>query len=208
MRSAFAARRSTRLIRCEANAITRLMQILLPDTGQHGLRAHGQLVAAVQLRRDVGPVLGRPIALAMEPAARARPRESTFLLGHDDGTLDVRAPVRLHDLAVRLLERGMRILVARPRRIREISAARLAPPVEMRVHELRERGDVRGRRARRRAHGRRQLPRHRGERLCRFGHRDLPSISRSTTLTVRREMRFIKGPACSQARAAPRRPPA
>ena len=39
---------------------------VLPNSGQHGSGAHGQRVAAMELRRDVGGVLRRPVALAME----------------------------------------------------------------------------------------------------------------------------------------------
>ena len=142
----------------------------LTNAGEHRLRLHRELVAVMELGRDLRRFLRRPVGLAVEGRDRARPREPALLVRQRDRALDVRAPVGADDLAVPLLEARARGLILRGRGGRQRALTERLPPVEMDIDELGER------RAPRRGglggalHGLRWC---RGERLRQLGHLDL-----------------------------------
>ena len=101
----------------------------LAHAGEHGARADGELVAAVQLGRDLVAPLRRPVALAVEAPLRALPREPRRLLGQRDGALEMGAPEGVHELAVRSARSGR---AARGRRLPRRPARRSAAPATTR----------------------------------------------------------------------------
>ena len=148
---------------------------LLPDSLQHDARAYRELVAAIELARDVGRVLRRPVALAVERRHRRRPGEASGLLGQCRGALDVRAPVRGDDLAVALLEARERLAVRIGRICGAVRLVGVSPPGEMRVDELGERGSARDVRPQRFPDCRVRFRRLRcGHRMTQFGQTDPP----------------------------------
>src|SRR3954468_13203258 len=162
----------------------------LPHSRQDGVRAYGELVAAVELGGDVGSVLRRPVGLAVEAEGGWAQAAEALALGQRDGALDMRAPVRADDLAVALLEgRARRVVRGRGRGIGRAGLAG-APPVVVGVDELAE-----ARRVRRGSRLRRNVP-HRpdvAQRLDELGHLD-PSIRVTTCgLTLGAQREVLKG---------------
>ena len=142
----------------------------LTNAREHRLRLHRELVAVMELGRDLRRFLRRPVGLAVEGRDRARPREPALLVRQRDRTLDVRAPVGADDLAVPLLEARARGLILRGRGGRQRALTERLPPVEMHIDELGERRAPRCDGLGRALHGLRWC---RGERLRQLGHLDL-----------------------------------
>src|SRR3954449_6247953 len=78
----------------------------LSHSRQDRVRAHGELVAAVELGGDLGSVLRRPVGLAVEAEGGRAQAAEPLPFGQRDGALDMRAPVGADDLAVARLEGG------------------------------------------------------------------------------------------------------
>jgi hypothetical protein len=130
--------------------------------------------------RAMSGVLRRPIALAVELGQRRRPGEPALLLGEGCRALDVRAPVRVHDLAVPPLVTAERILEGRRRVPVRRRVLPLAPPVEVRVDELRERRGVRHASLLSLVRDGRRLRLCGGQRMCELGQADPPVLGPQT----------------------------
>src|SRR3954470_1897594 len=162
----------------------------LPHSRQDGVRAYGELVAAVELGGDVGSVLRRPVGLAVEAEGGRAQAAEPLSLGQRDGALDVRAPVGADDLAVARLEGGAGRVVGS--RGRGIGLAGLAgtPPVVVGVNELAE-----ARWVRRGSRLRRNVP-HRpdvAQWLDQLGHPDPSDPSDDVWADLRRSRRSSQG---------------